>query len=295
MPPPCRGAVVDGSARPAFVRAFFNKDRPLTTKGKFALARALLLQGDRAGAQSLAREAWRNDDFRWLESLALDVFKDLITPADHKARMDMRLYAEDIDDALRSANRRRQRPAIAARIAVIKKAANAKAMLDAVPAESQRDVGLIFNRVQLLRRADQATEAPSSFCLSRRITGRRSTATSGGSSGGSSPASCSIWTTSRPPIASRATPPFQARTTTAPSTSSLPVGSRCASSTIPRPRSPISPRSARATTTRSRSRVPAIGRAARRKPLAAPRTPVPPMRRRRNNRPAITANWRGPS
>jgi len=36
---------------PAFVRAFFAKERPTTTKGKFALARALLLQGDRAGAQ----------------------------------------------------------------------------------------------------------------------------------------------------------------------------------------------------------------------------------------------------
>ena len=48
---------------PAFVRAFFAKERPVTTKGKFALARALLLQGDRAGAQSLVREAWRNDSF----------------------------------------------------------------------------------------------------------------------------------------------------------------------------------------------------------------------------------------
>ena len=37
---------------PAFVRAFFRKENPITTKGKFALARALLLQGDRAGAQS---------------------------------------------------------------------------------------------------------------------------------------------------------------------------------------------------------------------------------------------------
>src|SRR5262249_15526460 len=46
---------------PAFVRAFFAKEAPTTTKGKFALARALLLQGDRAGAQNLVREAWRYD------------------------------------------------------------------------------------------------------------------------------------------------------------------------------------------------------------------------------------------
>src|SRR5262245_16915196 len=48
---------------PSVVRAFFGKDRPVSTKGKFALARALLLQGDRAGAQSLVRDAWRNDSF----------------------------------------------------------------------------------------------------------------------------------------------------------------------------------------------------------------------------------------
>ena len=60
--------------------------------------------------------------------------------------MDMRLYAEDVEGGLRSANRAGgNAPAIAkARIAVIKKAANAKALLDAVPAEARRDVGLHF-------------------------------------------------------------------------------------------------------------------------------------------------------
>jgi peptidoglycan lytic transglycosylase len=147
---------------PASVRSFFGKERPTTTKGKFALARALLLQGDRPAAQSLVREAWRNDTFlNDLESPALDVFKDLITTADHKARMDMRLYAEDVDGGLRSANRAGgNAPVIAkARIAVIRKAGNAKALLDAVPTEAHRDVGYIFSRVQLLRRADKAAEA----------------------------------------------------------------------------------------------------------------------------------------
>ncbi len=147
---------------PAFVRAFFGKDRPITTKGNFALARALLLQGDRAGAQRLVREAWRYDSFSAeLEGLALDVFGDLITPADHKARMDMRLYAEDADGGLRSANRVGGNAAVIAkaRIAVIKKAANAKAMLDAVPSEAHRDVGYLFSYSQFLRRADKAADA----------------------------------------------------------------------------------------------------------------------------------------
>ena len=147
---------------PATVRAFFGKERPLTPKGKFTLARALLLQGDRAGAQSLVRDAWRNDAFSSdLEVPALDVFQDLITTADHKARMDVRLYAEDVDGGLRAANRAGgNAPAIAkARIAVIRKAANAKALLDAVPAEARRDVGFIFSRLQLLRRSEKTAEA----------------------------------------------------------------------------------------------------------------------------------------
>src|SRR5262245_50301421 len=151
---------------PAFVRAFFAKEAPTTTKGKFALARALLLQGDRAAAQNLVREAWRYDSFSSdLENPVLDVFKDLITPADHKARMDMRLYAEDIDGGLRAANRAGSNAtAIAkARIAVISKAANTNTLLDAVPPEAPRDAGYVFSRAQFLRRANEASEAAASI------------------------------------------------------------------------------------------------------------------------------------
>jgi len=147
---------------PASVRSFFGKQRPITAKGKFALARALLLQGDRSAAQNLVRDAWRNDAFgNDLEGPALDVFNDLIMPADHKARMDMRLYAEDVDGAMRAANRAGgDAVAIAkARVAVIRKAANAKALLDALPADAHRDIGCIFSRTQLLHRADKAVEA----------------------------------------------------------------------------------------------------------------------------------------
>ena len=147
---------------PQIVRAYFGKDQPLTAQGKFALARALLLEGDRADAQNLVREAWRYDNFSGdLEAQILDVFRDLITDADHKTRMDIRLYAEDVDGAMRSANRAGgNAPVIAkARVAVIKKAADAKAQLDGVPAEARRDIGYIFSRAQWLRREEKATEA----------------------------------------------------------------------------------------------------------------------------------------
>src|SRR5258706_14851745 len=120
------------------------------------------MHGHRAEAQSLVREGWCYENFSSdLETPALDVLKDLITSADHKARMDMRLYAEDIDGALRSANRAGgNAPVIAkARIAVISKAENAKALLDAVPPEAHRDAGYVFSRVQFLRHANETSEA----------------------------------------------------------------------------------------------------------------------------------------
>ncbi len=147
---------------PARVRAFFAKRQPMSTKGHFAYARALLAQGDRVGAQVQVRDAWHNDTFSAdLEEKAMEVFGDLITTADHKARMDMRLYAEDIEAGMRSANRVRGHAlAIAkARVAVIKKAGNAKAQLDAVPGDARHDIGFIFSYAQWLRRADRAAEA----------------------------------------------------------------------------------------------------------------------------------------
>jgi soluble lytic murein transglycosylase len=147
----------------ATVRAYFAGARPLSPKGRFALARALLADGDRAGAQAYVREAWRNDAFSHeIESQALDLFGDLITRADDKARMDERLYfADDGDAGLRAAKRLGgDEPAIAkARIAVNAKAGNAKTLLDEVPHAARRDAGYIFSSVQWLRRRDKIAEA----------------------------------------------------------------------------------------------------------------------------------------
>jgi soluble lytic murein transglycosylase len=147
---------------PQTVRSYFDKYQPLTAQGKFALARALVLEGHRADAQNLVRETWRYNNFSGdREAQVLDVFRDLITDADHKARMDMQLYAEDVDGAMRSANRAGgNAPVIAkARVAVIKNAADAKTQLDGVPAEARGDIGYIFSRVQWLRREEKTTEA----------------------------------------------------------------------------------------------------------------------------------------
>jgi peptidoglycan lytic transglycosylase len=141
---------------------FFRNEPPRTAKGRLVLARALLVQGDRKGAQAVLREAWRKDSFSAdTEAQARELFGDLITPADDKARMDMRFDIEDDDAGLRAA--RHLGPVEAAiakaRAAVINKSSKAKAALDEVPAEGKRDPGYILARVQWLRRSDKIPEA----------------------------------------------------------------------------------------------------------------------------------------
>jgi soluble lytic murein transglycosylase len=147
---------------PTTVLAFFKTDPPRTAKGKFALARALLSQGDSAGAHQAVSDAWRGDAFSGdLEAQVRDMFAGLITTEDDKARMDARLYAEDDDAGLRAAHHLdgTQLAIAKARAAVVNKAGNAKALLEAVPAAAQHDPGYIFSRAQWLRRGDKIEEA----------------------------------------------------------------------------------------------------------------------------------------
>ena len=147
---------------PTTVLAFFKTDPPRTAKGKFALARALLSQGDSAGAHQAISDAWRSDAFSGdLEAQVRDMFAGLITADDDKARMDARLYAEDDDAGMRAAHHldTTQLAIAKARAAVINKAGNAKALLEAVPAAAQHDAGYIFSRAQWLRRGDKIDEA----------------------------------------------------------------------------------------------------------------------------------------
>ena len=146
----------------ATVRAFFEDARPLTAKGKFALARALLAQGDRAGATSLAREAWREDTCSaQVERIVKEQLGELLTRADHKARMDRRFHDDDTDAAMRMAQLLGGDQLAIAKAwkAVSEKSSSARALFDAVPAAARHDPGYIFSRAQWLRREDKAVEA----------------------------------------------------------------------------------------------------------------------------------------
>ena len=84
----------------------FTMDRPTSAKGKFALARVLLVEGDSDRAARLVREAWRTDELsERSEEESYEAFRDLLTADDHRARMDKRLGAKDYSGARRAAKR----------------------------------------------------------------------------------------------------------------------------------------------------------------------------------------------
>ena len=155
-------ALWDDHREDAVVWAWFENQSPLSAKGKFSLARVMIARGDRANAERLVREAWRNNSMSEdTEESALDQFGALLTPADHRARMDLLLYGSEHEAAMRAAKRLGGGyVALAkARIATYGKASNARALLEAVPYELRSDPGYVFSRIQLLRREEKIAEA----------------------------------------------------------------------------------------------------------------------------------------
>jgi len=155
-------ALWDDHRDDATVWSWFENESPLSAKGKFSLARAMIGRGDRTNAERLVRDAWRNDAMSDdTENTALELFGALITPGDDKARMDLLLYGSEHEAALRAAKRLgSSEVALAkARSAGYRKASNTRALLEAVPYELHTDAGYIFSRIQLLRREEKFAEA----------------------------------------------------------------------------------------------------------------------------------------
>ena len=156
-------ALWDDRRDDATVWSWFGNESPISAKGKFALAKAMLARGDRTNAERLVREAWRNDGMSEdTESAALDMFGALLTAGDHKARMDALLYGTEQEAGGMRAAKRLGSGHIAlakARIAANKKSSNLKSLLDAVPQELHSDPGYMFARIQWLRREEKFHEA----------------------------------------------------------------------------------------------------------------------------------------
>jgi len=144
------------------VRNFFASAKPMTAKGKYALARAMLAQGNTPAAEQLVRQAWREDTCSAaVERAVMETFGDMLTRADHKARMDRRFYDDDPDAGMRMAQMLGGTDLLIgrARKAVVEKSSNARALLDAVPESARGDAGYLFHKAQWLRREDKPIEA----------------------------------------------------------------------------------------------------------------------------------------
>lgn len=140
----------------------FQGSRPYSNRGRILLGRALFELGRKSEAATIVRPAWRDEELSDEdETRIVQELGSLLTPADHKARLDMALLKGRAGDAVRIARRMSKdyQQLAAARLAVEKKDANAGKLLDAVPAGLKADPAYLFGRAQWARRTERWQEA----------------------------------------------------------------------------------------------------------------------------------------
>jgi soluble lytic murein transglycosylase len=144
----------------ATVRRFLDGE-PTSPYGRLALARTLAGEGDRAGAEREVQSVWRSAELSTdAEAAVLDLFRDMLGPADHLARMDRRIGAKDLGGAMRAAKRlgNDQMAVVKACSAVKMNAGNSGQLLEDVPSQA-RDPGYALCRLHSLMHANHAAAA----------------------------------------------------------------------------------------------------------------------------------------
>jgi soluble lytic murein transglycosylase len=289
-------ALWDDHREDSAVWSWFENESPVSAKGRFALAKVMIGRGDRANAERLAREAWRSDPMSEdTETAALDQFGALFTAGDHKARMDTMLYNSEQEAAGLRAAKRLGAGYLAlakARLAANKKASNLRALLEAVPRELHGDTGYLFAKIQLLRREEKFAEAAQLMMSAPKDAARLF--------------NVDEWWIERRLLARKMidageyrTAYLIARDAVLPAKDIYKTEQEFTAGWIalrflndPALASQHFARIGVGSSTRRRWRAPATGKAAPRRPPAAPRRRAPPTPAPPSNRPAITASWR---
>jgi len=140
----------------------FTGDQPVSAKGRLALARVLLAEGDRDGATRWVRETWRSEELtERAEAEAFDAFHDLLTRDDHRARMDKRIGTKDFSAAMRAAHHLGSDDIsiVKACAAVAGNENKALDLLDGVATEARQDLGYTLCRIQWMLRHDRIEDA----------------------------------------------------------------------------------------------------------------------------------------
>ena len=148
-------------SEPATVRGFTG-GQPVSGRGHLALARVMLADGDRDGAQLHLRAAWRTDELsERVETDASEAFRDLLTRDDHRTRMDKRIGAKDLSGAMRAAHRFGDDGVaiVKACAAVSGDSSKAGDKLNDVSAEARADLGFTLCRIHWLMHKERYADA----------------------------------------------------------------------------------------------------------------------------------------
>ncbi len=144
---------------PAVVIRGFENTPPETSEGVILLARSHLALSKREAAHAVLSPLWRTEKLAPGRELAIiKEFGEIITTADHRARMERMLYAERVNSAKRVAKLAGAESLADAWAAVIRGERNAGKLLDKVPA-NQRSAGWYFAKAKHLRRQEKFAEA----------------------------------------------------------------------------------------------------------------------------------------
>jgi len=133
----------------ATVRAFVGT-QPAGVMGQLTLARVLMNEGDRAGAEENLRAAWRSGDFSAeTEAAVIEAFPDVLTRADRTARMDRRIGAKDFAAAMRAAKKLGDGEIAIVKACIAAEGNEKKAggLLDGVPGDARDDIGYALCRI----------------------------------------------------------------------------------------------------------------------------------------------------
>ncbi len=139
--------------------AAFGSSRPETLDGVVLLTRAYTALGKIKDAQGVLSPYWRATKLEAAEEQRImREFGALLTPADHRWRLENMLYSERINSAERIAKEAGAGPLVKAWAAVIRSDRKAEDFLEAVPAE-MRSAGYSFAKAKYLRRKERFAEA----------------------------------------------------------------------------------------------------------------------------------------
>lgn len=153
-------AVLREDLPPARVVAMFSTSRPETPEGTIALAHALTSSGDTARAQQLIRQLWVTEGMDTdLEDRVMAEFAGLLSPADHKARMDYLMYRSRVSQAQRFGDLGSAQSLYKAWAAVLQRTKNAPVLLNAVGSAWRNDPVYLFAQIENLRHQQKYADA----------------------------------------------------------------------------------------------------------------------------------------